>query len=131
MHLITTIFTSFAVLLQGASEGRVCGHFCGAGWCANASINEMNCDINSVLPEAFSCQDNCCFQHDLCCQRGSRQLISRETYLNCNKEMIDCLDLCNSSSVCTGPHGSDFKANEISSVMKLAASLNLCCGTEC
>ena len=70
---------------------RVCGNYCGPGWCNNSYISEHICD-DSVEPESgvfsgYSCGDQCCRTHDICCGHGSNTS-------QCNSVIIECLHNC-------------------------------------
>ena len=89
-----TIYQIFIFLLLPKSKSetfRVCGHYCGPGWCNNKWIPESQCDY-SVTPEyhnksGMSCTDNCCKHHDECCgQQNNTQ--------SCNLEIVNCLKKC-------------------------------------
>ena len=64
---------------------RLCGNYCGPGWCDAKFIKEGECD-DSVAPAA-SCADKCCRDHDKCCGHDNDQS-------GCNKRIVDCLNHC-------------------------------------
>ena len=106
---------------------RVCGAYCGAGWCNNKWIDENKCDT-SVEPEHHiitgdSCGDSCCKTHDQCC--GQDKTLQK----NCNKEIVDCLSKCDHFSLTCTFDGIPTPAGEIELAMSIVD--NWCCGTQC
>ena len=79
---------------------RVCGNYCGPGWCNGKYLPETECD-DSMPVETWnsttgpSCADLCCKQHDVCCGH-------EPPYKVCNTNIVDCLSKCNHlSGTCT------------------------------
>ena len=69
--------------LQKKADFRVCGNYCGPGWCNNNWIAEKNCDTSGpVQTTSFgpSCADSCCQTHDSCCGSSDRT--------RCNTDVI-------------------------------------------
>jgi len=87
-------------LIYSFDRFRVCGSYCGPGWCNNKWLDENKCDT-SVEPEhhkltGYSCADSCCKIHDKCCGHD------KKLQQNCNKEIVNCLSKCDSfSATCT------------------------------
>lgn len=106
---------------------RVCGAYCGPGWCNNMWLNENECDT-SVNPEysklfGFSCADSCCKNHDYCC--GNNKTLHH----NCNKEIINCLSNCDPFSITCTNNYIPFLAGEIRLGMDIVE--DWCCGEPC
>jgi len=110
----------------GPHDGtRICGNFCGPGWCDNDYIDEINCP-DSMAPESnsitgTSCGDACCKIHDTCCGHGSRP--------TCNKAIVSCLGQCNPASVSCTFFGAPVPAGGIWLAMDFITSW--CCGAPC
>ena len=108
-------------------EFRVCGNYCGPGWCNGIWLNEKYCN-ESVRPEyntitGESCADSCCRSHDRCCgQEKSKQIY-------CNKEIVNCLNTCDKFSLTCTNLGVPVPAEVIEVSMNIVH--NWCCGTEC
>ena len=71
---------------------RVCGAYCGPGWCNNQWLFQKDCDT-SVEPDhniitGDSCADSCCQLHDRCCGQDIN------LQKNCNREIVTCLSKC-------------------------------------
>ena len=106
---------------------RLCGAYCGPGWCNNIWLDENNCDT-SVEPErhkltGYSCADSCCKLHDKCCGHD------KHTQHNCNKEIVDCLSKCDPLSLTCTFDGIPTMAGEIE--MGMGVVENWCCGSAC
>jgi len=106
---------------------RVCGSYCGPGWCNNKWISESDCD-DSVKPEhhiftGYSCADLCCQKHDHCCGK------SKEKQQDCNTEIVDCLSKCNPASITCTYDGIPTMAGEIEFAMDIVE--DWCCGSKC
>lgn len=100
---------------------RVCGAYCGPGWCNNQWIKESLCN-DSVKPELDSCPDACCQLHDICCGHYANTS-------HCNKEIVDCLSSCSLfDSSCTYD-GMGVPAFVIKDAMFVVE--NWCCGSPC
>jgi len=106
---------------------KVCGSYCGPGWCNDKWISETYCN-ESIKPEyhyftGYSCADLCCQQHDKCCgQQKNKQT-------NCNPTIVDCLSHCNPLSLTCTNEGFPIPAGEIEAAMDIVNEW--CCGTPC
>ena len=106
---------------------RVCGSYCGPGWCNNKWLDEDKCD-DSILPEfhkltGYSCEDSCCRIHDKCCGQN------KSLQITCNKEIVKCLSKCNPLSLtCTFY---DIPVVPISVQTAMDIVDNWCCGSPC
>ena len=106
---------------------RVCGAYCGPGWCNNMWLEENKCNT-SVNPEynklfGFSCADSCCKIHDHCCGNN------KTTYNDCNNEIISCLAKCDPFSITCTNNNIPIFAGEIRLAMDIVE--NWCCGEPC
>jgi len=106
---------------------RVCGAYCGPGWCNNKWLFEDECDT-SVEPEHHivsgdSCADTCCQLHDRCC--------GQDKYLqyNCNRDIVNCLSNCIPFSPSCTFGVIPILAEDIEIAMFLVE--NNCCSTKC
>lgn len=108
-------------------SGRICGNFCGPGWCAGQSISEDDCDAYGSSPEAGSCADACCQMHDNCCKEGFAG--NTPLYKSCNDKIVSCLSGCSGKSQCTAADGNPFPVSVIKEAMHLVS--NQCCGSAC
>ena len=104
---------------------HICGNYCGPGWCNAEYLNEQNCDDSSA-PETWwltgeSCADSCCKTHDTCCGHGDRSV--------CNRNIVNCLDACDSYSLTCTLDMVPVSPAEISTAMGLIE--NYCCGSPC
>ena len=83
----------------GLIEVRVCGNYCGPGWCGGSQLFGNECSY-SAPPD--SCADACCMAHDRCCDVGH----GNPAAAGCNRIFLDCalawLNACtiNAASVC-------------------------------
>ena len=114
-------------LIYSFERFRVCGAYCGPGWCNNMWLDENKCDT-SVEPEhhkltGISCADLCCKHHDKCC--GQKKSLQH----NCNHEIVECLSKCNHLSLTCTFDGIPVIASEIELAMDIID--NWCCGTKC
>lgn len=96
---------------------KVCGYYCGPGWCSDQWIAESSCvseGIWGIAPEAAeACTDGCCRWHDHCCGSG----VDRAS---CNAGIVSCLDNNNCESAC---------AWAVWAAMKVVTEW--CCGASC
>jgi len=77
-----SIILLLLVALCGTAQGlRICGNYCGPGWCNAAAIAEADCN-GTVAPDGHV--DSCCREHDRCCGFGDRRV--------CNGNLIECVD---------------------------------------
>jgi hypothetical protein len=126
--LITNIYCNKSDKEIDFSERfRVCGSYCGPGWCNNMWLDEDKCDA-TFEPEhhkitGYSCEDSCCRLHDMCCGKGK---INQKP---CNSELVNCLSKCNPFSLtCT--------IDEIPIIpFTIKTAMNIiddwCCGSPC
>ena len=122
-HLNSTVLQ----LSYPFEQFRVCGAYCGPGWCNNKWLSESICDT-SVKPEHHiltgdSCADSCCRSHDRCCgqEKGLQQA--------CNNKIVDCLSKCNPFSLTCTYDDISIPAGTIEVAMDIIDEW--CCGSEC
>ena len=106
---------------------RVCGAYCGPGWCNNKWLDEDKCDT-SVKPEyhkltGYSCADSCCQSHDRCCGKEPH------TQQDCNKEIVDCLSKCDPFSLTCTFDNIPIIAGDMELAMDIVEKW--CCGAPC
>ena len=110
---------------------RVCGNYCGPGWCNGKWLDEGLCD-ESAPPESthpefnnneYSCSDYCCKKHDNCCGQN------KSLQLSCNTQIVNCLSKCNKFSLTCTNRGIPIPAGIIKYSMSIIE--NWCCGTRC
>jgi hypothetical protein len=109
------------------SRFKVCGAYCGPGWCNNMWLDENICDT-SAKPEhhiltGYSCTDSCCKIHDKCCGQN------KTLQINCNTEIVDCLSHCNYLSLTCSNGKIPVLSGEIELVMDIVK--DWCCGSPC
>ena len=101
---------------------RICGNFCGPGWCAGQFIDESKCDAFSAQPTG--CADACCQAHDNCCKEGREALDSTgdpSEYKTCNYKIVDCLNECidaGTDQQCLAKNGSPYPVSVIRDAMR-------------
>ena len=106
---------------------RVCGSYCGPGWCNNMWLKEEYCNA-TIPPEyhvttGYSCADSCCQKHDICCGKNIKHKI------RCNTNLVNCLSKCDHYSLtCTYNH-IPIMAGAIELVMDIVQ--DWCCGYPC
>ena len=116
---------------------RVCGNFCGPGWCNDGWYSEWDSDANHCGPnygEAEissitgepSCADLCCRSHDECCAPGGTDLPATS---GCNTELVNCLGNGNPLSAPCTNEGIPVPAGGIWAAMDLVE--DWCCGHRC
>ena len=116
---------------------RVCGNFCGPGWCNDGWYSEWDSDANHCGPnygEAEissitgepSCADLCCRAHDECCAPGGTDLPATS---GCNTDLVNCLGNCNPLSATCTNEGIPVPAGGIWAAMDLVE--DWCCGHRC
>ena len=108
-------------------EFRVCGNYCGPRWCNGEWLDEKYCN-ESIKPEynkktGYSCADSCCMIHDNCC--GQEKL----NQINCNKDIVNCLNRCDIFSLTCTNYGIPVPAGFIDISMNIIN--DWCCGTKC
>lgn len=110
----------FLWVLRVQSETfKVCGAYCGPGWCNNDWIHETDCDDTYVTT---SCADLCCRDHDICC--GHQTNIS-----TCNTAIVDCLSYCDDFDNTCKYDGITVYPFIIADAMNIV--INWCCGSPC
>lgn len=96
---------------------KVCGYYCGPGWCSDQYIDEGACVATGtwgIPPESSEqCVDNCCRSHDYCCGSGNN-------LPTCNTAIVGCLDNYDCSGLC---------ADAVWAAMKIVSEW--CCGSGC
>lgn len=106
---------------------KVCGAYCGPGWCNNEWLDENKCDT-SVEPEyhnltGYACADICCRHHDKCCGQD------RHLQHDCNTEIVNCLSKCDPLSLTCTIHELPILPSEIELGMSIVE--DWCCGEPC
>ena len=98
---------------------KVCGSYCGPGWCDNQYLDEDSCDTSA---EPQNCEDRCCRDHDHCCGFGARS--------TCNDGIVDCLMKCDIPTLfdLTGCHSWPVAP---AMTLFMAAIGGRCCGDVC
>lgn len=103
---------------------KVCGNYCGPGYCAGVEVSEEDCNFNVT---SDSCADKCCELHDRCCAQEVG-LIAR-----CNGNFTACLVDCESHGTsrgqCIAAHGLAIPPTAISAAMRTVE--DWCCGAPC
>ena len=106
---------------------KVCGSYCGPGWCNNMWLDEDKCNT-TIEPEyhnssGYSCEDLCCKHHDKCCS------VDKSLQKDCNNKIVNCLSKCDVFSLtCTNDY-IPVAPFEVKIVMNIIDSW--CCGTPC
>lgn len=123
MHMLASMDTAHMTQTQKEYVNnltlsfRVCGYYCGPGWCSNQWIDESTCvstGVWGIAPEpAEQCTDGCCRAHDKCCGSG----IDRAS---CNAGIVQCLDNNDCSGLCS---------DAVWAAMKIVSEW--CCGSSC
>ena len=95
---------------------RICGNYCGPGWCSGKRIHEKNCK-RKITPEKWpgiglSCPDKCCRTHDGCCCKKNNK--------NCNRNLIKCLEKCGKNTISCTNYGIPVPAGDIQLGMEIA-----------
>ena len=126
MRYAFALLSALSLPAASTASFRVCGNYCGPGWCNGGWISEGDCD-DSVSPETHSltgpsCADVCCRSHDACCGHSSH----RNT---CNTALVDCLSKCDPASVTCTNDGVPVPAGGIEAAMDIVESW--CCGERC
>ena len=86
------------LLLLDACAGysfRVCGNYCGPGWCNAQWQEEARCDDSADTDG--SCEDACCKLHDTCCGHKTPNTGKAD----CNTAIVKCLEACSGDKVST------------------------------
>ena len=109
----------------GGGSFRVCGNYCGPGWCNGKMQSESNCDRKKEVEKwpgmGTSCPDKCCRTHDGCC--------TKKKIKNCNKSLINCLEKCGKNTISCTNYGIPVPAGEIQLGMEIAE--DWCCNGPC
>ena len=71
------------LLLSTAASLKICGNYCGPGWCDGMAIDEKDCLAKLEPDPEYLLADSCCKAHDICCGHGNRSV--------CNDELIKCI----------------------------------------
>ena len=116
-----------SIAIPSIPSFRVCGSYCGPGWCNDKWISEAKCD-ESTKPEyhfltGYSCADLCCQKHDKCCGNQKNE------QGDCNPKIVECLSQCNPLSLTCTNEGIPILAGEIEAAMDIVKGW--CCGTPC
>ena len=106
------VFAALLLTVSCVAALRVCGNFCGPGWCGATPIDETDCVSENYWQNAVdgSCIDQCCKVHDHCCGDGPVPA--------CNRAIANC------ASSCSGPC-----ADAVWAAMKFIDTF--CCGSAC
>lgn len=126
--------SQIAQRIAAATEvNRVCGNFCGPGWCNNGYTAEADCsNALAGASESGSCADRCCQLHDYCCYQGANREIDSSQYGMCNQQVVSCLRDCDVSyddGTCTTEAGDNYATRNIIEFMDKFPYL--CCGGPC
>jgi len=100
---------------------RICGNYCGPGWCNAEYLAEDSCN-DTATSESDSCADACCKVHDKCCGHTTPSTGKRD----CNTEIVACLKACDGHSNCTSQLGLEVPIWVITDGMQIAE--DWCCG---
>eukprot|EP00316_Scyphosphaera_apsteinii_P017655 CAMPEP_0119309740 /NCGR_PEP_ID=MMETSP1333-20130426/16391_1 /TAXON_ID=418940 /ORGANISM="Scyphosphaera apsteinii, Strain RCC1455" /LENGTH=198 /DNA_ID=CAMNT_0007313755 /DNA_START=67 /DNA_END=663 /DNA_ORIENTATION=+ len=135
---------------EDTTRYKVCGHFCGSGWCGNEWADEDGkytygnikgarkpCNYDApTSDDENKCIDQCCKVHDQCCNTdiASDKDTGRSARKTCNGQALDCADKCRgktvSASIVDAVYGSC--ADQVSYAFStLSPSPTHCCGAEC
>lgn len=81
MSTLCSFFLFF--MLWNCAALRICGNYCGPGWCNGRAIPEEECDTSiAPLGDVYEV-DACCREHDNCCGFGARR--------QCNSRLVTCI----------------------------------------
>jgi len=123
MHLI---FLLIVLLFASIGNGiKVCGNYCGPGWCAGQEQTESQCVANgswqsgTTVTGSDNCIDNCCKIHDNSCAAGGQQRV------DANKLLAACATGC-----ILNPFDLKLECAETISVT-MNAIKGQCCGDQC
>jgi hypothetical protein len=123
---------------KAKSNFRVCGYYCGPGWCDNGWHSEWNSDSNHCGPDYIApqkspfssspaCADVCCMKHDECCAPGGTD---KQSTAGCNKMIVDCLAACDALDMsCLEALDVPVAAGAVWAAMDLVE--DWCCGSPC
>ena len=79
------------------SAFKVCGYYCGPGWCSDEVISEQSCVADGIwgIPsESGSCADSCCRVHDYCCGSGLDRPACNDAIVSCIEDSDCYLSIC-------------------------------------
>ncbi len=127
LYILYIIFIKILLSSSYNEQFRVCGSYCGPGWCNNMWLDESKCNT-SIKPEhhlltGYSCADLCCQKHDKCC--GQDKSLQQD----CNKEIVKCLSKCDPLSLTCSYDYIPVPAGIIEGTMDILESW--CCGEPC
>ena len=123
------MFTSFASASL-VSELRICGNYCGPGWCGGKR-ERFPFDCDTSVP-ALSCNDECCRNHDVCCERYDYNRSISGPKASCNRGLLDCLTECtdgNEADTCLSRDG--YPVPGVLITVGLQPVADWCCGAPC
>ena len=118
MRLEVLLLVYLALRVQSETF-KVCGAYCGPGWCNNDWIHETDCDDSFPT---LSCPDLCCRDHDICCGHESN-------ITQCNHMIVDCLSLCEPFTTTCKYDGVPVPPFVIADAMNIV--IHWCCGSPC
>ena len=115
---------------------KVCGHFCGPGWCNNDWRSEDHDASNFCGPDYGdvehaiwpfsnpSCSDECCRDHDRCCAPDD------DSTSGCNAEITACMAKCTLEydMICTN---NDLPVPPAAIMTAMGLASWMCCGHPC
>jgi len=116
---------------------RVCGQFCGPGWCNGNWHSEWDSDKTHCGPNygdveispftgAPACADLCCRDHDKCCAPGGTNKTATK---GCNAEIVACLAKCKDADVSCTDSLLPVPASAVWAAMDIVEGW--CCGSPC
>ena len=85
---------------QGFPAFKICGNYCGSGWCAGEQISDEEVCPTAEQAAAVpgdSCADTCCLHHDACCSGEYGGDLSP-----CNADFAACVAACESGESSDG-----------------------------
>ena len=117
---------------------KVCGHFCGPGWCNDGWYSEDHDATNFCGPNYGdvehaiwpfnnpSCSDECCRAHDECCAPND------SSTAGCNAGITECMAKCSLEvdMICTN-NGVTVLPEAIMVAMAAVTVAGWCCGGPC
>ena len=118
MRFEMLLFIYFVLRVQ-CQTFRVCGAYCGPGWCNDEWIHETICNDTHVTS---SCGDMCCRDHDICCGHESN-------FTLCNSMIVECLSNCEPFDTACKYDGIPVPPFIIADAMNII--VHWCCGSPC
>ena len=82
VNILYSILFYFLFIPQFRSI-RICGNYCGPGWCNGLPLDEALCDTSVDPDPSVFHADRCCKSHDHCCGPGNRS--------TCNTLLANCI----------------------------------------